>query len=160
MQVDPNTMAKDMYALASLASYEVGSEDWLDAAAAVLDEIYGRVELSEEIGELPLEETIEERIARKLGLDAPAQEQILQPSPPLVRSPPEQLSPSLGGVQHNVIQKAALKDLQRRMDAGETINRAPTPPLNMAARSAGAATAPALLDAGGNPILSPGGGMV
>ena len=144
MQDNQTQKAKDIARLTMIAmEHPPGSEEFIAAASGFLDELHATQELV--IEEPPHEETLEERIARMLGLETPEE--------------PEPTEERPIGVQHNVLQNKAIKELKRRVEAGETITRVPTPPCNMAARQAGAATAPALLDVDGRSIMGASGGM-
>ncbi len=147
MLADPKQKLADVRALVGIALGGGEVDELIHQMSEALDEIYARTEVVEP--EPVPEETLEERIARQLGVPGP----VAEPEPGAVRGDPPE-----GMVQHNTVRVEAMRDLERRVAAGETISRRPAPACNMAARSAGAAIAPALVDGSGVPIMVPGGG--
>ncbi len=143
MQYDPQLMAEDMRALAALSTIDLASEEWLQCASHLLDQISDRGALAHNppVPD-PVEESLDERIARAVGTHAGY-------VPEAKPVPTKNVLP-----QANVLRDAQIAENQRKIDAGEAITAHPAPAFNMEARREGASTSPHLIGSDGRAVFS------
>lgn len=147
MQFDPAEKAKLIGQLAQISmAHEVASDGWIQGVSAFLDSLAPAPEPEPEVQE----ETMEERIARLVGVQGHVPEA-------LPFEPPPQEQPR---AQVNAVRRQREREIEEKLAAGEEITQRPAPQLNWQARVNGALVSKALIGPDNQPIVLPGGGAV